>query len=159
MGEKLISGFEINSLKYSNGPYKFIHFSDKNLEIRSSYSLEDVLECNILTKTLPGNLGKYIFPSDSVLILKDGSKISKAMFNKILENYSRHSEKINHTDVIFDVPTEKSTMEVIEDDESDINGELTEEEIDEDGEEEDDEWEEGEEEEEEFDDPETLTEF
>tara|TARA_E500000178_G_C16399699_1_gene478115 strand:+ start:28 stop:513 length:486 start_codon:yes stop_codon:yes gene_type:complete len=161
MDEKLIPGFEINSLKYVNGLYNVTHYSDKNIEIKSSRSLEDVLDCKILSKSLPGNLGKYIFPIDSILVMKDGTKITKLIFSKLLENYSRQSEKINHTDIIFDVPTDKDTVEEeeAEDDESDVNEDIVEYEIDEECEEEEGEWEDEGEEEVDFDDAEPLTEF
>lgn len=104
-------GLEINSLKQVNDNYEYIHYSNSLLEIRSKYKQSQVLSVPILEKILPGNIGKYIYPNDSIIHLKDGTKITKLIFNKILNDENNPNNSVKCHNMIFDVPTENEHVE------------------------------------------------
>lgn len=139
----LIHGIEIKSSKIVRDEYKFVHFCENQIEIRSKFDKNYVLENNVLEKKLPGNLGSYIYPHDAIICFNNNYKINKNIFKEIMKNATTKIEKYYEQDLIFDVPTnciEETEEEDIEiEDESDsekIEGESDEEEIWEDDEDE-----------------------
>ena len=152
---KLIRGFEINCQKNVHDEYKHIHFSDTVFEIRSKYTQEEILDVDPINKILPGNLGKYIYPYDSILIFKDGTKINKSNFNKLMNDKSFINRAYKRSDLIFDVPNVNDIKEEQEEEEECENDEESEDGIDlEDVESDQEDWEE--EDVEEFEDLETT---
>ena len=112
---KLIKGIQIKSGKTVEGEYKFIHCAFNNLEIRSDYDTDSVLENDILEKIIPGNMGSFIYPSDAILRFKDNKVINKSILKSLMKD-GKLAEKIYDShNLVFDVPTNKDLQE--EDDE------------------------------------------
>ena len=102
---KLIQGIEIKSSKIVKGEYEFVHFCENQIEIRSKFDKNYVLENDVLEKKLPGNLGSYIYPHDAILCFNNNYKINKNVFKEIMKNATTKIEKYYEKDLIFDVPT------------------------------------------------------
>ena len=119
--EKLIHGLEIDTLKSIEGNYLYVHYSDKNLEIRSKYPIEEILDHNISKKKLPGNLGMYVYPEDSIICYTNNNKITKSSFNTILKEEKCINRRSSIKNIILDVPVvleqEDDENEEIEEDE------------------------------------------
>lgn len=113
----LIYGIEIKSSKGVEGDYKFVHFCENQIEIRSKYEKSYVLEHEILEKKLSGNLGSFIYPYDAIMCLSDNTKISKSIFKEIMKNANTKITKYETQNLIFDVPN--ASFEEPEEDEED----------------------------------------
>ena len=68
---KLIQGLEIYSLKTVTKNYKFIHYENDEIEIRSIHPKESIVDISILKTILPGNLGSFIYPHDAIICYKN----------------------------------------------------------------------------------------
>lgn len=140
---KLIQGIEIKTSKIVKDEYKFVHFCENQIEIRSNFDKDYVLENDILDKKMPGNLGSYIYPHDAIMCFTNNYKINKNVFKEIMKNATTKIEKYYEKDLIFDVPTncieeaEEEEIDIEEESDSENNeGESEEEEVWEDDEEE-----------------------
>jgi hypothetical protein len=112
-----MQGIEISSLQNTNKMYKYIHYTDEFVEIRSNYEPKHVLDHDIVTRKLPGNLGTYIYPYDSILCFKNGSVINKVIFNKILKDDKFTFKQHNRSNMVFDVPNFHENIDDENDDE------------------------------------------
>lgn len=127
--KKLIHGLHIDSLTSKNENLKNIHYEDDLLVIKSSYLPEDVMTEKITQRILPGNIGAFIYPYDSVLYFKDNRNINKQIFNKFVKDQKLFYKKNYVSNMVFDVPTENLNEEIVEEEsENDISEEENEEE-------------------------------
>ena len=92
---------------------EYVHFKDDNVEIRSSYKTEDILNVDILSLNLPGELSSYIYPKDSVLCIKKGLKLKD-----VLKYYEKNIEPLSQKDdcIVFDVEKTIDEEDIVEDD-------------------------------------------
>ena len=140
---KLIQGIEIKTSKIVRDEYKFVHFCENQIEIRSKFDKYYVLENDVLDKKMPGNLGSYIYPYDAIMCFNNNYKINKNVFKEIMKNATTKIENYYEKDLIFDVPSncieeaEEEYIDIEEESDSENNeGESEEEEVWEDDEEE-----------------------
>ena len=119
---KLIQGIEIKSSKFVKDEYEFVHFCENQIEIRSKFDKNYVLENDILDKKLPGNLGSYIYPYDAIICFSNNYKINKNVFKEIMKNATTNIEKYDTRDLIFDVPN-SNCVEEDEDEDVDVEEE------------------------------------
>jgi len=113
---KLIQGIEIKTSKVVKDEYKYIHFCENQIEIRSKFDKDFVLENDVLDKKLPGNLGSYIYPYDSIICFRNNYKMNKNVFKEIMKNATTNIEKYDTHDLVFDVPNSNCVEEDEEDD-------------------------------------------
>lgn len=125
---KLIQGIEIKTSKVVKDDYKYVHFCENQIEIRSKFDKNFVLENDVLDKKLPGNLSSYIYPYDSIICFSNNYKMNKNVFREIMNNATTNIEKYDTHDLVFDVPNstcieeeEEDDVDVEEESESDNN--------------------------------------
>ena len=67
----------------SVAPKKYIHHETNSWIITSDVPIREMLNANVLSKALPGLLGCYVLPSDSLLSFRD----VKSEHKKVLERW------------------------------------------------------------------------
>jgi len=120
---KLIQGLEIYSLKTVTKNYKFIHYENDEIEIRSIHPKESIVDISVLKTILPGNLGSFIYPHDAIICYKNGSNLTKVKFQTLLKNAKNKTISNSISDLIFDVPQDKEEEEEEKNDDEDDEGE------------------------------------
>jgi hypothetical protein len=140
-----MQSYELETQKQTSAVPKYIHYEDEYVKILSSIPIQSICTCEVLNTILPGELSRYIYPSNSIISIKNGGKLKD-----ILKFYEKRTTNIlqKNQSIIYDIADDN--QEVVEEDEEDE--EYEEEDEDEDEGEEEEEWGEEDEEVEEIDD-------
>lgn len=104
MGRTLI---HIESGRKVKKPLRYVHSEGTGWSITSDIPVEGILECDVMTRKLPGCLGTYWYPSDSVY---QGEVAFDSLCEQEVSSTSNSSRNIFHTTpslTTSDIPEEE----------------------------------------------------
>ena len=85
-------------------PLKYVHVDEYDFQVTSSIPLSKLTECAAITKPLPGRIGRYILPKDSVITVKEKRQTLASDIRRLFEaerslNAHLHRNRMNHLTV------------------------------------------------------------
>lgn len=87
-----------------SSPKRTLHVDEDDFRITSAVPLSDLARCDVLSRTLPGRIGRYILPRDAVISLKATAHTTPSDVRAFLDlerarNAHAHKNRMNHVTV------------------------------------------------------------
>ena len=111
----------LETLSYASGDGRYVHVKNSTFTITSDYPLSDVSVWPVGTKKLPGRVGTFLLPSDSVISLQSEHTSVEAV-KALLESEMDLADRQGLSYSVPVVPAETEILDdavVVEDDDED----------------------------------------
>lgn len=117
-----MAGIALESGSRGVPPKKHVHVRTEDWQITSDTPMdESLLSCDLLPRSLPGKLGCYILPKDSVLTRVNGMPCDVAYYQSLLSQESTRTELRRIPDIVHHITVSSDILESEEEEEEDCH--------------------------------------